>query len=303
MQYVFVAYIYDLNAILVRAMPSKNNAAMIATFSDIFSTLAVHGYAPTLNVMDSECSKAVEAHTKANKMNVHLVPPHNHRINAAEHAIATLKEHFIAGLATVDKNCLLQLWDEFLPQIELTLNLLHFFQRNPSRSANKEVNGRVDYNKITIAPLGTKGLVYKDPAVCTSWAPHGTDAYYIGLAPKHYRCLPFYMPATRRYRIANTWRLYPTHCTTPSILQANLTVLQATDVLQSLGATIPTSTTESITKNKAIQKLQEILSPRLHPSTADPRAPIAPEPRVAAPATRVLQSRVMITPETRVATA
>ncbi len=198
MQYAFVAYIYNLNTILMHAMPSKNNAAMIAAFSDIFSTLAAQGYAPTLNVMDNECSKVVEAHIKANKMNVHLVPPHNHRINAAEHAIATFKKHFIAGLATVDKNCPLQLWDEFLPQIELTLNLLCFSQRNPSRSANKEVNGHFDYNKTPIASLGTKGLVYKDPAIRTSWAPHGTDAYYIGRAPKHYRCLCFYMPATRR---------------------------------------------------------------------------------------------------------
>jgi hypothetical protein len=126
MQYVFVAYIYNLNAILVRAMPSKNNAAMIASFSDIFSTLAVHGYAPTLNVMDNKCSNVVEAHIKANKMNIHLVPPHNHRINAAERAIATFKEHFIVGLATVNKNCPLQLWDDFLSQIELTLNLLNF---------------------------------------------------------------------------------------------------------------------------------------------------------------------------------
>ncbi len=124
MQYFFVAYIHNLNAILVCAMPSKNNAAMFAAFSNIFSTLAAHGYAPTLNVMDNEYSKAVEAHIKANKMNVHLVPPHNHRVNAAERAIATFKEHFIAGLATVNKNCLLQLWDDFLPQIELTLNLL-----------------------------------------------------------------------------------------------------------------------------------------------------------------------------------
>jgi hypothetical protein len=269
-------------------MPSKNNAAMIAAFSDIFSTLAAHGYAPTLNVMDNECSKAVEAHIKANKMNVHLAPPHNHRVNAAERAIATFKEHFIAGLATVNKNCLLQLWDEFLPQIELTLDLLCFSQHNSSRSANEEVNRRFDCNKTPIAPLGTKGLVYKDPAIHTSWAPHGTDAYYIGPAPKHYRCLHFYMPATRRYCIADTWRLYPTHCMTPSISQANLTVLQATDVLQSLGTTTPTSTTESITKNKAIQKLQEILSPQLHPGTADPRVPIVPEPRVAAPATRRL---------------
>jgi hypothetical protein len=288
MQYIFVAYIYDLNPILVHEMPSKNNAAMIAAFSDIFSTLAAHGYAPTLNVMDNDCSKVVKAHIKANKMNVHLVPPHNHHINAAERAIATFKEHFIAGLATVDKNCPLQLWDEFLPQIELTLNLLCFSRCKPSRSTNKEVNRHFDYNKTPIAPLGSKGIVYKDPAIYTSWAPHGTDAYHISPAPKHYRCLRFYMPATRRCHIADTWRLYPTQCTTPSILQANLMVLQATNVLQSLGTTITTSTTESITNNKAIQQLQEILSPRLHPGAADSRVPIAPEPRVAAPATRVL---------------
>jgi hypothetical protein len=107
-------------------MPSKNNAAMIAAFSNIFSTLAAHGYGPTLNIMDNECSKVVKAHIKANKMNVHLVSPHNHRVNASERAIATFKEHFIAGLATVDKNCPLQLWDDFLPQIELTPNLLRF---------------------------------------------------------------------------------------------------------------------------------------------------------------------------------
>ncbi len=111
MQYFFVAYIYNLSAILVCAVPSKNNAAMIAAFSDIFSTLAAHGYAPTLNVMENECSKAVEVNIKANKMKVHLVPPHNHHVNAAERAIATFNEHFIAGLAIVDKNCPLQLWD------------------------------------------------------------------------------------------------------------------------------------------------------------------------------------------------
>jgi hypothetical protein len=59
-------------------------------------------------------------------MDIHLVPPHNHRVNAAERAIATFKEHFISALATVDKNCPLQLWDDFLPQVELTLNLLRF---------------------------------------------------------------------------------------------------------------------------------------------------------------------------------
>ncbi len=71
---------------------------------------------------------AVEKHIRFNNISIQLVPPHNHHVNAAEQAIATFKEHFIATLATVDKLCPLQLWDEFLPQVELTLNMLHFSQ-------------------------------------------------------------------------------------------------------------------------------------------------------------------------------
>jgi hypothetical protein len=52
------------------------------------------------------------------------------------------------GLATVDRNCPLQLRDEFLHQVELTLNLLHFSCHDPSKSANKEVHSPYDFNKI-----------------------------------------------------------------------------------------------------------------------------------------------------------
>ncbi len=50
MQYVFVAHIHDLNAILVRAMPSKTDGAMIAAFTDILANLNAHGYSPTLSL-------------------------------------------------------------------------------------------------------------------------------------------------------------------------------------------------------------------------------------------------------------
>ena len=92
MQYVFVAYIYDLNAILVHAMPSKNDGAMIVVFKDILATLNTRGYAPTLNVMDNEFSKAAEAHIWSHNMDIQLVPPHNHPVNGAERTIATFKE-------------------------------------------------------------------------------------------------------------------------------------------------------------------------------------------------------------------
>ena len=101
---------------------------MIAAYKDIFATLNTRGYAPTLNVMVNECSKAVEAHIRSNNMDIRLVPPHNHRVNVAGHVIMTFKEHFISALAPADKDCPLQLWDGFLPQVELTLNLLRFSQ-------------------------------------------------------------------------------------------------------------------------------------------------------------------------------
>jgi len=84
-------------------MPSKNDGAMIATFTDILATLNARGYVPALNVMYNECFKAVEANIRSNKMDIQLVPPHNHRVNTAERAIATFKEHFISAFTTIEK--------------------------------------------------------------------------------------------------------------------------------------------------------------------------------------------------------
>jgi hypothetical protein len=76
--------------------------------------------------MDNECSVAVKKYIQSKTINIQLVPPHNHRVNAAKHAIPTFKEHFVTTLATIDMLCPLQLWDEFLLQVNLTLNKLSF---------------------------------------------------------------------------------------------------------------------------------------------------------------------------------
>jgi hypothetical protein len=205
MQFIFVAYVYDLNAIIIRLMPTRTDAAFIAAFTDVFDILRARNYQPALNVMDNECLKAVEWHIRSNKLDIQLVPPHNHRVNAAEQAIGTFKEHFVAALTTVDVNCPLQLWDEFLPQVKLTLNLLRFSRRNLLVSANHELYGPFNFTKTPLTPLGTKALVYNNPAIRASWAPHATDRYYVGPAVNHYRCLRFYIPTTRRFRFADTW--------------------------------------------------------------------------------------------------
>jgi hypothetical protein len=58
---------------------------------------------------------------------------HNHRVNAAERAIQTFKDAFIAALATTDSNFPLQLWDQFSPQIHDTLNLLRTSRIDPTK--------------------------------------------------------------------------------------------------------------------------------------------------------------------------
>jgi hypothetical protein len=136
MIYIFVAYIYDLNAIVVCPMALRTDTSFIAAFTEVFAILRALNNQPALNVMDNECSKVVEKHIRAHRMTIQLVPPHNHHVNAAVQAIGTFKEHFIAALATVNNLCPLQLWDEFLPQVELTVNLIHFSCCNPLISAN-----------------------------------------------------------------------------------------------------------------------------------------------------------------------
>jgi hypothetical protein len=104
------------------------------------------------------------------------------------------------------------------------------------------------------------------------------------------------MLSTRRYRVADTWRLYPTPCAAPSISHVERTLLEATDILTALGGTVPTSTRDSISRTQAIQQLCNILLPTLCPGTTTPEEtptlrelrarlttaarPRVPEPRV-----------------------
>jgi hypothetical protein len=103
MQYIFVACIYDLNAIIVHPMPSRTDASMIDTFTEVIAILRSRDYHPALIVMDNKCSKAVETHIRTKKMIIQLVSPLNHRVNVAKRAIT----------ATVNMLCPLQLWDGF----------------------------------------------------------------------------------------------------------------------------------------------------------------------------------------------
>eukprot|EP00804_Cyclotella_cryptica_P000229 CCRYP_016187-RB/>CCRYP_016187-RB protein AED:0.43 eAED:0.43 QI:0/0/0/1/0.5/0.33/3/0/375 len=154
---------YGPNAILARAMSSRTNKAMVDAYEDIYQYLQSKGFKPQLNMSDNECSKTVQNFIIAQNAKIQLVEPHNHRANAAERAIQTFKNHFIAGLSSVDPEFPIQLWDELLEQAQDTLNLLWTSQQNTKLSAYATLEGPFNFDKTPLAPPGTKALVYLDP--------------------------------------------------------------------------------------------------------------------------------------------
>ena len=53
MNYIFVAYVYKINAILIRPMATRCDATMIDTFKDIYEYLKVRNLAPKLHIPDN----------------------------------------------------------------------------------------------------------------------------------------------------------------------------------------------------------------------------------------------------------
>ena len=84
-----------------------------------------------------------------------LMEPHNHRVNAAEHAIQIFKDHFISGLCTIDKDFPAQLWNELLERGQESLNMLRTSRIHPQLSAYASLEGAFYYNLTPWAPSGT----------------------------------------------------------------------------------------------------------------------------------------------------
>lgn len=144
-------------------MKNREKETIIEKFEEIYKYLIAQKFAPKLHVMDNECSKFLTEFIENGGTKIQLVEPHQHRVNAAERAIQTFKNHFIAGLCTVHPQFPLQLWCELLPHAELTLNLLQQARSNNKLSAYTVLEGEFNFDKTPLAPPGTKALVFDDP--------------------------------------------------------------------------------------------------------------------------------------------
>jgi len=163
--YIVVVYDYDSNGILVTPLKNRHAESILSAYQLLHACLCAAGLRPQLQRLDNEASAALQDYLTAEQVDYQLVLPHIHGCNAAKRAIRTFKNHFIAGLCSMDKNFPLHLWDRLLPQAELTLNLLRGSRINPRLSAWAQLHGPFDFNCTPIAPPGIRVIIHEKPAV------------------------------------------------------------------------------------------------------------------------------------------
>jgi hypothetical protein len=159
--YILILYTYDDNAILAKPLKTRSDVDQLKAY-EANLTRARQGTALNIHWMDNEASIAVKRLlTEQFQLEYQLVPPHTHRHNAAERAIHTFKNHFIAGLCSANTDFPIRLWDQLIPQAEITINLMRASRANPTISAYEAVFGPFDHNQTPLAPPGCKVLIHE----------------------------------------------------------------------------------------------------------------------------------------------
>ena len=77
---------------------------MIETLQQNITYLTKQGFKPSFNIINNVVSKAIKKYLDEEEIKMQAVEPNNHRVNAAERAIQTFKNHFVAGLGIGDKD-------------------------------------------------------------------------------------------------------------------------------------------------------------------------------------------------------
>ena len=275
-QYIMILYDYDSNAILAKAVKTRQAKDLSDTWKQLYNDLTRNGHTTKTFIMDNECSSDMKNALKKYSLNYQLVPPDMHRRNAAERAIRTFKNHFLSALATCNKHFPIQEWDLLIPQAVLTLNLLRNARINPQLSSHAFLFGVHDFNKHPLAPFGTKVMIHNKSNHRGSWEYRATEGWYVGPSTEHYRCFKCYKPLTKEVVISDTVQLIEENIPLP-VAKLDDYLRQAVDDILSIlkqpqATTLPFLQYGNDTKN-AIVKVAGLLKKAVQRPTNDNTLP------------------------------
>jgi len=144
-------------------------------------------------------------------------------------------------------------------------------------------------------------LSLEKPSICTSWAPHGIDGWYLGPAMDSYRCYTVWANETRSQRITDTVAWFPSKIPMPTTSSIDYIKAGIADIIHALQFPSPNSPLAPLSdsQSRALQQLMLILHGTTSPNQPAP-AP-APSLRVDAPtllttSSLVVASSIPLTP-------
>jgi hypothetical protein len=279
-KYILVLYDYDGNIIQSEPMKNRSDTEAIRAYTRIHDELT-----PMFQTMDNEASKALKKNLHSKDIHFQLVATHVHGQNAAERAIQTFKNHFVAILCATDKQFPLHLWDRLIQQVVLTLNLLRKSCINPKLLAHAQLQVPFDYNATPLTPTGTKIIIHEKPDQRGSWSPHGLNGWYVDPAMEHYRAHRVYCSTMGHEIISDTVEFPHHHCKIPGISSADAAAISAADLTQALlqlTSTTPFKQPGS-ERMQAITNLASIFEEMAPPRVAATENRTSIPPRVASP--------------------
>ena len=286
--YLFVLYHQDTNSIHAVAIPNRKAASIRNAWEQTHTMLVHQGHPPDLHILDNECSQDLKDAFTKHQIQFQRVPPKEHRVNAAERAIRTFKNHFVSILCTVHSKFPLTEWDRLLPQTTLTLNLLRSSRIHPSLSAHASLFGNFDFNRTPLAPMGTQVVAHTSADSRTPFGEHGKVGWYIGPSMEHYRCWKCYFPDTLHERDVLKVDFFPEKIAFPTFSRDDYLKQTAEDMLHLLQSPDASSSLHDPLSFgppilNAFEKVANILRRAVTPSPAP--APALPSPQLPAATT------------------
>jgi len=297
MNYIFILYDFDSNAILAEPIKSRSPQHLIEGYEACYNLLEKAGIKPIIQRLDNEASKELIKAIEKKKLQYQLATPYDHRNNFAERAIQTFKSHFISILNGTDSDFPSHLWCRLIYQAVITLNMLRRSRINPKLSAYNQIFGNFDFNATPLAPCGMKAIIYEKKAQrISTWSDHGQHGWYVGPKPNHYRNYNVYVTSTRECRGSDTVDFFPSKFKMPKTSSADRAATAIEDLTDALNNPHPACPfVQHGTKiNDAIRQLEAIFNTNKKPDdttgNASPRVPSSPPqqpPRVADDSPRV----------------
>ena len=112
-------YVYIFNGILMMEMKNRSDKEMIRDFIEVSTDLKIREINPGYHFIYNESSIALKMTMTTMDINYHFPPTDNHRANISYRAIQTLKNNFISGLCSTDKDLHLK-----FQQVIININII-----------------------------------------------------------------------------------------------------------------------------------------------------------------------------------